>query len=190
MGTVVFLSHPLGDPEDVEQWHDNLASMALWTRFILDTTPYVVQAPAYLYAVAKGDMMSAGRRLVDSLTALERSDLLFLVGGHISPHMRDYDARTARRIGIPIVDLTGFGTVPPDKHDEDAVQLIMSRARKATTGKPRNVWMPRLTEDDIDKLKLARHALYMHVPATPGEYDVAVALLDRIIEAATNRGEK
>lgn len=190
MGTVVTISHPLGDRIDsVERWHDNLANAGDWIRFLIETTPWVVMAPWYVYAMVHGgESMSAGRRLVDSLTAMERSDVLLLVGGVISPHMRDYDAKTARRLGLPVVDLTGFGVTPPDKTDEDSVQLMQSRVRGAIVAKPRRVWMPLLTGEDLVELHRARHALYTYMGKRSDEFDTAVALLDRIISAATERG--
>lgn len=189
MGTVVFISHPIGERDDSpEAWHDNLANASEWIKFFIDTTSWVVLAPWYVYALVHENALMAGRRLIDSMTALERADVCLLIGGVISPHMRDYDARTARRLGLPVVDLTGFGVIPPDKTDEDAIHLIRSRVRTAITSKPRRVWLPLLTQDDLDNLKKARHALYAHIVSDAGEYDTAVALLDRIISAASERG--
>lgn len=189
MSLVAFISHPLGDRlDDPVAWHDNLANASEWIRFVIDTTTYVVQAPWFVYALVHQDVQKAGRRLVDSLTAMERSDVLLQCGGYLSPHMINYDAKTARRLGLPIVDLTSFGVTPPDKTDESAIQLINARVRGAIKNKPRRVWMPLLTAEDIDAFKKARHALYTHVPGEPGEYNTAVALIDRILHAATERG--
>lgn len=190
MSTVVFVSHPLGDRiDDIQRWHDNLANAGDWIRFVIETTNWVVLAPWYVYAmVSATDGIMAGRRLVDSLTAMERSDVVLMLGGYFSPHMRDYDAKTARRLGLPVVDLTWMGVTPPDKSDEDAVQLMLARVHGAIVKQPRRVWMPLLTASDLDALKTARHFLYTSSMREKNEFDVAVAVLDRIIQAASDRG--
>lgn len=189
MGTVAFVSHALGDREDDPQrWHDNLANAIEWIRFLIETTQWCLAVPWFVYAAAQANGLAAGRRIVDSMTMLERVDVCLLIGGVISPHMRDYDAKVARRYGVPVVDLTSFGVTPPDKTDEDQVQLIRSRVRSAIKGKPRRVWMPLLTDEDLQSLRNLRHVIYTHVPAEPGEFDKEIALLDRIIQAASERG--
>lgn len=186
MTLISYLSHPIGEGETADdvQRADNIANAGDWVRFFIDTTRWVILCPWYVYAITHGSAIHAPRRLIDQLAALERCDLLVQVGGIISPHMT-LEAMSAKRLGIPIVDLTTFGVLPPLPND-DAVQVILARAARALTKSPRRVWMPLLTQPDIDRLREARHALYVHMP---DEHDKAVALIDRIIAAAVDRGE-
>jgi len=196
MGLVCYMSHPIGDGglADEEKRADNIANAGEWVRFFVDSTRWVILCPWYLYAITHGEEIYGPRRLVDQLSALERCDLLVLTGGVISPHM-SYEVSQAKRYGIPVVDLTTFGVAPPrtasgphpyrETADEDAVQLILARVQRAMKRLPRRIWMPRLSEDDIERLKEARHALYVHMP---DEHNKAVALFDRIIAAALDYG--
>src|SRR5258706_2447777 len=186
MSVVVYVSHPIGegDRADLEKRSDNIANAGEWMRFFINTTRWVMLCPWYVYAITHGDQIHAPRRLIDQLATLERCDLLVLCGGFMSPHMR-FDVKSAKRHGIPIVDLTPLGVVPPAT-SEDNAQVVMSRAHRMIRRNPRRICMPLLTEPDIDHLKKARHALDTHLT---DEHDVAVAVLDRIIQAATDVGE-
>lgn len=203
---VAYISHPLGEDGIGGSMRDNLANVGDWIRWIIARTRYVVLCPWYVYAVTlhrldssaappdpfdpKGKIVSAPRQLIDSIVAIERSDVVIQCGGIINPHMQ-YEARAARRVGTPIADVTSFGILPPGgdpfRDDEDAAILVINRIEKAITRAPRRVWMPLLTADDIMALKSARHGLYAHLP---GEHDAAVALLDRILTAAHESGSE
>jgi hypothetical protein len=177
---VVYLSHALGEEERNGAMQDNLANFSEWFRFFLKTTRYIVLAPWAMYASLQSEKISIGRRLVDSMTIIERCDVVAQCGGVLSPHMADFEARAARRVGTPIADLLSFGVMPPDP-TEDNAQVVIRRIERAITRQPRRVWMPLLTPTDIETLKAARHGLQVHLP---GEHDAGVALLDRILEAA------
>jgi hypothetical protein len=179
------MAHPLGEGglADLEKRSDNISNAGEWVRFFIDSTRWVILCPWYVYAVTHGEEIYAPRRIVDQLSALERCDLLVLVGGFISPHM-NYEMQSAKRLGIPVVDLTTFGISPPTL-SEDNIQVVLARAQRAIGRGPRRVWVPLLTEENLEELKRARHSLYTHMP---DEHNAAVALLDRIIQAAVDRG--
>src|SRR5262245_30980135 len=114
MSFVVYLSHPIGegDGADAERRADNIANATEWVKFFIDNTRWIMLCPWFIYTITHGGAIHAPRRLIDQITALERCDLLVLVGGFISPHMK-YEMQAAKRLGIPIVDLTTFGVSPP-----------------------------------------------------------------------------
>lgn len=185
MALIVYMSHPIGDGStaDLERRQDNIATAGEWIRFFVDTTRWVIVCPWYVYAITHGEEIHAPRRLVDQLAALERCDLLVLVGGIITAHMQ-LEINAAKRRGIPVVDLTTFGVGPPSI-SEDLTQVLLARAKSSMMRTPRRVWMPMLTPADIQVLVGARHQLDV---ALPGEQDAAIALIDRIIIAATDYG--
>jgi hypothetical protein len=175
-----YISHPLGEDSRNGTMRDNIAHMGDWIRYFISITDYVLMAPWYVYAITLTELIHAPRRLVDSMAAIERCDVVIQCGGYLSPHMANYEAKAAKRVGTPIADLTSLGVLPPDPSDDNAV-LVINRIERAIVARPRRVWMPLLTADDIDQLKKARHALHAHLP---GEHDAGVALLDRILTAA------
>lgn len=185
MQTVCYLSHPIGDggTADDETRADHIANAGEWMRFFIDTTRWVIWCPWYVYAITHGEQIYAPRRLVDQLASIERCDLLLLTGGYISPHM-SYEIDRAKRVGIPVVDLTTFGISPPSV-SEDNAQLIVNRVQRTVAKLPRRVHMPLFTTTDIDNLKAARHALDVHLA---GEHEGAVKIIDRILEAALEIG--
>ncbi len=180
MSLVAFVDHPLGETngEDAIKRADNVANAGEWMRFVKTCFPsLIIVAPWHTYAMVD---LPDSSRLVDSALLLERADIYVPCGGIHSPHMR-HNLKAARRVGVPIFDLCSYGVLPPDV-TEDLLQLLTSRLRKMMTTTTRRVWMPLLTPDDIDKLKRARHALYVHLQ---DEHDAAVAVLDRILHAAS-----
>ena len=183
MRFVAYIDHPYGDAlgfEDTVQQYNNLAQAVDWVRFLLDTTQLVILCPWYVYTIAHSSNISTPRRLIDSIEALSRADILIQVGGYLTPHMHML-ATSARRHGIPIVDLTSFGIIPPDKSDEDIVaHLIQKIKRVVDNAVPRRVWMPLLTDEDLNALKKVRHAIDFHLV---DEHPVAVAVIDRILNA-------
>lgn len=185
MALVVYMSHPIGDGglSDPEKRGDNISNAGEWVRFFVDATRWVILCPWYIYAITHGDEIYSPRRLVDSLSALERCDLHVMTGGIISPHMR-IEIQKSKKYGIPVVDLTTFGFSPPSISD-DTTQLILARVQRAFARQPRRVWLPLFSDADIELLKKARHSLYTHMP---DEHDRAVELLDRIIQAAVDFG--
>lgn len=183
--TICYLSHPIGDggTADDERRGDNIANAGEWVRFFIDTTRWVILCPWYVYAITHGEQIYAPRRLVDQLAALERCDLLLLTGGYMSPHML-YESNQAKRLGIPVVDLTSFGIAPPSISD-DNTQLIVTRVQRTIARLPRRVQLPLFTTTDLDDLKKAAHDLDVHLP---GEHQGAVKIILRILEAAYEIG--
>lgn len=189
MGLVVYMDHPIGESDtsaDMQQRADNLANASDWIRFFVDTTAWTLMCPWWVWAVSHGGLQHYGRRLVDSYAALERSDVLVHVGGVLAPHTKLL-TRKAKRIGLPVCDLTGLGIAPPDPSDHDTVQVILARIKRSMLAVPRRIWMPLLTPEDIEHLRRARHALYAYYPEEQ-EHQDEVLLLDRIIDAATDYG--
>ena len=176
----VYLDHPIGETngEDSIRRADNIANAGDWWCFLVEITRWNVQAPWYVYAVKN---VHPSRRMVDNYSALERSDLYVPCGGIIAPHMAQ-NMRKARQLGVPILDMTMYGVLPPPV-DEDIAQIILARARKIVTANPRRVWVPLLTSEQVAELVKASHALAV-TGSMPGEHDAAVETLNRILEAA------
>lgn len=169
---IAFLDHPLGERNgDAAIRHaDNMSSAVQWLRFLSEVTRWAIDASWYAHVVAD---VPHPRRLVDAVRIVERCDLYVMSGGVVSPHM-NHNSRAARRAGVPILDLTMYGVVPPNTTDE-AAALIAARAMRSVAGNPRRVWMPLLTPEDIKHLMRAR----MHYID-----EDAIAILDRILAAA------
>ncbi len=175
---VVYLAHPIGETNGTESVRrgDNIANAVAWVRFLADQTRWAISCPWYMFAIAIGEYAYAQRRLVDQLTILDRSDLLVLAGGYISPHMA-LEVRRATRHGIPVVDLTAMGISPPVDDDATA-ELVMAKVKQAVALRPRRVWLPLLTETELVALKGAMGALL-------DDHEDAIAIIDRIVAAAT-----
>jgi len=175
---IAYLDHPIGEENghsNVERG-DNLANAGEWFCFLVEITAWAVIAPWYVYAV-KG--VRAPRRIVDAAQTLERTDLYVMTGGVVAPHMH-VNLRHARRLGVPVLDLTSEGVIPPAA-TEDVAQVIAARARRAILKSPRRVWLPLLLESDLAALKKLAHAARVHMPE---EHDTAASTVDRIITAA------
>ena len=180
MPLVVYISHPVGEinGDAMSVRHDNIANAGDWIRLLAECTSWTLCCPWYPLVVALDDHKWDTRRMRDALDVLERCDMLVLCGGIVSPHMR-IEFQRARRLGMPIIDLTPYGVIPP-LPTEDAALQITEIAARAIDVRQRRVWMPLMTEADFETLKRARHALYTHLPDS---YDNEVILLDRIIGA-------
>lgn len=188
MGIVAYLDHPLGerDAGGGVSRPDNISNAGEWIRFLIDVTRWTIVAPWHTWAITVGEGQYDQRRFMDSLNALERSDLLIHAGGFIAPHMK-YTGGYAKRYGIPLLDLTSVGVGPPDPHDDDAVQVILARARRVILARPRRVWMPLLTQENIDSLIKLRHAVDVHMH---DEQLDGLVIVDRIIEKAIDIGNE
>jgi hypothetical protein len=177
----LYLSHPIGDNGDRDgRFHDNISNVGEWFRFFIDNTQYVVLCPWYIYAVALQGGLHVPRRLIDSIAAIDRSDVVAQCGGYLSPHMVNYEGKAARKYGTPIADLTRYGVLPPDK-DSDYAEAIIQTIEKAIVRQPRRVWMPLLPEEDINALKKLIHDIDIYLPK---EHQSAISVLVRILEAA------
>lgn len=180
-GVVAYLGHPIGEANgfDSVQRADNLANAVEWVRFFNDVTRWSIVCPWYVNAVAIGGDSYGPRRLMSQLDALERCDIYIAAGGHLSPHMH-VEMRRAKQHGLPILDVSNLGVIPPAMDDGHA-QHLKDLASRAIASRPRRVWMPLLTPTDIATLQAARHELYID---TVRDQAKAVEILDRIIKAA------
>lgn len=131
MGTVAYLTHPLGerDAGDGTAWGDNLANAMQWFRFMVQATRWSMSCPWYAYAVAVQDVFHRPRMLVDQVELVGRSDILVMVGGYVSPHMRiELVAAQRSKRKIPLLNLNDLGYVPPWDRIDQVGQEIRRRA--------------------------------------------------------------
>jgi len=183
----VYLSHAIGEDDQYGKMRDNIANVGEWFRFFIDNTQYVVQCPWYIYAVALHGGLHVPRRLIDSIAAIDRSDVVVQCGGYISPHMSNYEAKAARRVGTLVADITKYGVLPPDK-GTDYAEAIIRTVERSVLKQPRRVWMPHLDTPDLDALKKLLHDIDINLPK---EHSAAISVLTRILEAAhVEIGEK
>lgn len=178
---VAYLAHPVGSGgtvAELEARQQNIANTCAWLRFLVDNTPFSVSVPWLPYVQTLDESTYRERGIADDLAGLERCDLVILCGGRVSPGMaaeRDH----AAKLGIPVVDLTSFGYRPPASAEDCARAVIAFRAGRASSAKPRRVWLPPLALDDVGELKGNRVILRAHA--------VDHGVLDAIIEAAEAR---
>lgn len=107
---VIYLAHRLGDGPDRA---DNLRAAANWGAWA--TRQYAVAVIADWIWLAGELPETPGNRalgLAADLALVARCDEVWLVGGRVSPGMQE-EADRARKLGIPVVDLTHLGPVPP-----------------------------------------------------------------------------
>jgi len=178
---VGYLSHPIGDVlDDPVQRHDNLRNAGEWLEFLVERTDVAILCPWLAYITQMGKMVDGPRAMVDQLTLVARSDILFQVGGRINPHMV-YEQRTAERENMPIVDLTHFGDRPPWEEGRRAGIAIFIRTERSriATLKPRRVWVPPLSADDIASLRLAQQKLLRDKTVQD-----AADIIQKIVQAA------
>lgn len=186
LGFQGYFDHPLGENngDGIVKRQDNIENAGRWIRFFADTTRITIMAPWWAWTTAHGETHEyEKRRQVDSRFAIERCDVLIQSAWH-SPHMKLL-ADHAKRIGLPILDLTSYGHGPPDRTDEDAVQVILARLKRVLSAKPRRVWMPPLAEEQVGDLIKLSHATAMHLP---GEHDEALETVNTIIARAIDTG--
>ena len=111
MPLVAYLSHPigpLGPFEALVERGDNLENAGRWLRFLIEHSRWAIMCPWLAYTTAIGSSLYGPRALMDQLSLLERCDVLVQVGGWESPHMQ-IEGNQARRLGIPVINLTQFG---------------------------------------------------------------------------------
>ncbi len=108
--TIAYIAHPLSGP-DREQNRVNAARWCVWaarSRGVAPVADWIVLSGGYDESPANRAM-----GLACDLALVARCDELWLVGGRVSPGMQA-EADEARRLGIPVVDLTALGALPPE----------------------------------------------------------------------------
>jgi hypothetical protein len=108
---VVYLAHRLGAGPDRA---DNLRAAANWGAWATRQHGVAVIADwIWLAAELPETPANRERGLESDLALVARCDELWLVGGRVSPGM-ELEAGEARRLGIPVIDMTHLGVVPPE----------------------------------------------------------------------------
>ena len=131
MPTVAYLSHHLGVVDDggPESRQDNVFNAIEWYEFLHEVTPWVVVMPWYPSVVALREIFRP-RAVAGQLVVLSRCDLLVLVGGVVSDHMR-LEVKRAGAERIAVVDLTDLGRSPPRGDLATARAAILGLERAA-----------------------------------------------------------
>lgn len=188
---VAYLAHPVGPGSTVaelEARQRNIANTHAWLRFLVDHTDFAISVPWLPYVQTLEELTYRERGIADDLAGLERCDLVILCGGQVSAGMAK-ERELAIKLGMPVVDLTSFGYHPPALDEERARAVIAFRANRATSARPRRVWLPPLTPARVENLKIAsaivRSSGTEHEPAFI--VDDAIATLAEIIAAAEAR---
>jgi hypothetical protein len=107
---VAYIAHPVSG--DVEE---NLARARRWFQWLWYRYPDLALCLPYLAPceIFEPDDEAATRRGVqDDLAILARSDVIILVGGHLSPGMAEL--ALAQRLGLSVLDHTSLGEEPPE----------------------------------------------------------------------------
>lgn len=130
---VAYLTHPLGEAdtgEDMIKRSENMANAISWLRFLVLGTKWAVSMPWFVYTVGLPESSTRPRAAADRILFLERSDLLVMTGGRMSPHMR-IEYQCACAIPIPVPDLTDMGEAPPWNTYDVSRCEIFRRAERA-----------------------------------------------------------
>ncbi len=108
------MTHPLGDKFDLDPGErgNNVANAARWVKWLVENTPWSVNAAWMTNVMAVDEELLRPRILIDQLIQMIRCDALVLVGGAVSPHMRVKNAMASRR-GLPVIDATELGYLVP-----------------------------------------------------------------------------
>ena len=178
---VAYLAHPVGHGEDRQQ---NIANVKLWLRALVSATSWAICIPWLPYVEAYGDeeeLEYRDRGIADDLAALERCDLIVLVGGDRAQTSQGMKAEAAhaRKLGMPVVDLTTLGRLPKHTTIADLATLANLRSENALAAAPRRI-VETVNRQELRDLHAARSAV-----RTCGDWPMAV--LDRIIAAAEAR---
>jgi hypothetical protein len=179
MSLVAYLSHPIGDVNDVYIGEENLVNIGKWFNFLVDNTRWAFMCPWLIYTTTSSQDVCGPRALMNQITLLERCDLLVQVGGQPSPRMM-IERNHAVRNELPIIDLTHFGHFPGTR---EAVRKSIAKDLRAQFDQARKmrhrVWLPLLTPEDVTALRSAALTLR----ADPYSNDARM-LIQRIIHAA------
>ena len=190
---IAYLAHPVGPQFPAADRAVNLAGARAWFRFLVDATPWAISVPWLAYVENLAESTHRERGISDDLETLSRCDLVVLTGGRVSPGMAA-EREHAYRLGIPVVDLTHCGSMPPPMFREDGplgresttagrelAAVIALRARRALDQvSARRVGIV-LTSLDLAHLRYAAGFFRTY----PVDKD-AGAVIDRLIDAATS----
>ncbi len=177
---VAYLAHPYR-AATLEERQNNIAGVLAWVRFLVTHTNWSVLVPWLPYVMTLEATTFSERGHADDLAALLRSDFVVLAGGRISVGMEKRRC-IAIEHGIPVVDATSLGVLPPDRFADNARAVLMLRAKNAIDRGPRRVWLPPATKEMIGDLR----ALRLAARSFPNMED-AVDLLSTIIARAEVR---
>lgn len=128
MTTVAYLTHPIGERDAGfgADRGDNVAAASEWFRFLKDTTRWAICCPWFAYLAAVDSDFYRRSWITDQCEILSRCDVLVLVGGYVSPHMRiEADHARNRHAGaIPVLDLIDLGRLAPwRRRDEVGIEI-------------------------------------------------------------------
>ncbi len=135
MSLVAYMAHPLGEKVDNvfdNNRSDNLSNGLDWVKFLKATTHWAICYPTFVYVASDDRSFSSPRSLIDQLAILWRCDFYVMVGGSISPHMRE-ELRHARSRNppMPILDLTSLGRFAPWDNKDSVGKEIERLAEEA-----------------------------------------------------------
>lgn len=106
---VVYVAHALGSGPDREQ---NRANAAKWGAWVATQGHAPVADWIWLSGEFAETPAARARGLACDLALVARCDEVWLVGGRVTPGMRE-EAAEAERHGVTVVDMTGLGPLPP-----------------------------------------------------------------------------
>jgi hypothetical protein len=116
MSIVAYLGHALGEKDLVDAWDDsqgtNVSNSLDWLKFLRAATDWVVCYPTIAFVAALAESAHQPRSFTDRIQIMLRCDLYVLTGGKLAPHMV-YEADTARRKPMAVMDLLYLGKFPP-----------------------------------------------------------------------------
>src|SRR4029077_20120898 len=130
MRLAAYLTHPLGpkySTEELFRRQNNVANAIAWVKFVLTSTPWSIMAPWIIDLMALDEEIHQSRLLVSQLEQLRRADVLLLLGGMLSPHMRIHQSWAMNR-GISVIDATDLGATPPEP-DSKWERWLLARAQ-------------------------------------------------------------
>jgi hypothetical protein len=183
MTLVAYLSHPIGEMDSAAEQiarHDNIRNAGEWLEFLIELAEWAILCPWLAYVTPSIRKLHGPRAFVHQIIILERCDLLVQVGGMLTSHMAE-EQRHAIRHDIPVIDLTHHGERPPlilEKRDA-AEQDVRQHALRLMGRRRRRQWLPPLTVEEVNELRLAQRRL----AADPEAVDAAAIVL-RIAQAA------
>lgn len=131
MTVVAYMTHPIGERDTMFERRENIANSADWFKFLKDTTQWAIDAPWFGYLAAVDSDFYRRSWLTDQCEIMSRTDVLVLVGGRVSPHMRILVAHaTGRSAGrrVPVLDLIDLGRLVPWRRKDEVGKDILRRA--------------------------------------------------------------
>jgi len=114
-----YLTHPLGPKDDIGEMirrQDNISNAVDWFRFLVEVTPWAIDAPWLGYLIAIDEEAWKKRALMDQQAILRRCDFVIACGHTVERGLRGHmrgDVEHARNRHIPVVDCAELGRSPP-----------------------------------------------------------------------------